>query len=120
MPCPSANSMGHALIFTQPRRVAGAGVDQMGGEERVHPIASTGLRQRLEREALQDHVAIWIADDALDDAIVLGMGVDQLVGRDAACQRLDLMLGVALSSEKKPWSSVTMRPRSRVQARSGR
>ena len=86
----------HALIFTQPRRVAGTGVDQMGGEERVHPIASTRLRQRLEREALQDHVAIGIADDALGDAIVPSMGVDQVIGRDPTRQRLDLMLGVPL------------------------
>ena len=68
----------------------------MGRKERIDPIASAGLRQCLECEALQDDIAIWIADDALRNAIVPGVGIDQLVGRDAACQRLDLVLGVTL------------------------
>ena len=55
----------HALIFTQPRRVAGTGVDQMRREERIHSIALVGLSQRLEGETLQHDVTIGVADDAL-------------------------------------------------------
>jgi hypothetical protein len=64
-------------------RIAGAGVDQMGCKERIRPIVSTRLSQRLKRESLEDNVAKWIAYDALGDPIVPGMGVDQLVRGDA-------------------------------------
>jgi hypothetical protein len=93
---PFGKQHGHALIFPQPRRIAGAGIDQMGGEERINPIVSTGPRHRRERDTLQHHVAIWITYGALGDAIVPVVGVDQLISWNAGRQRLDLMLGVTL------------------------
>src|ERR1700724_2066117 len=86
----------YALIFAQPSRIACAGVDEVRRQQGEDPIAASALRERFERRALQNDIPKRIANDLLGDAIMPGMGVHQLVGRDAIRQRSDLMIGVSL------------------------
>src|SRR5678816_4089712 len=73
-----------ALVVAYPRRIAAASVGEMGSQEHVQAEISQRALQWHETDALEHHVAPWIGDNFLLDAIatIIG-GVPNPIGQNA-------------------------------------